>query len=54
MAKIKARNARMVADYITVKKLSAADKKMLDRFNSRLIVQDGLIVAPITEKIENE
>ena len=54
MAKIKARNARMVADYITVKKLSAADKKMLDRFKSRLIVQDGMKVEPFTEKIEIE
>ena len=54
MAKVKARNARIIADYITVKKLSAADKKMLDRFKSRLIVQDGMKVEPFTEKIEIE
>jgi len=52
MVKIKARNASIVADYITASTLSTADKKLLDKFKARLIVQDGMVVEPFTEKLE--
>ena len=54
MAKIKARNAQMVAQYITKDDLNNKDIKMLRQYKTQLIVSDGMSVDPFREKVEIE
>ena len=54
MAKVRARNAKQVSDYIDRKQLTNAARKSLTKFKAALLVQDGMTVKPFSEKIEIE